>query len=527
MKKNFKKATALLLSAAMAAGMLVGCGSSDKGSTGGSTTGGSTTGGSNAGGSATGGAGIDLSQPVELTMYLLGDRTTDFDEVYGEINKILAEKLNTTVKVEFLSWGEHDTKYSMLFAGGEDFDLIFTASGWAHYESTVAMEGFYPLSEEFIQTYAPDIWEVVPEVAWSQARIDGEIYMVPNFQTEFTQEILAVRGDLMKKYGFDQINNWDELYDFCMACAADGQYVSQGGPWGQYYQTYGLTTINGFTNEMFLYHTMESGDLEVTYLLDWDGFADYCHQAKELADAGAWSSDVLNSTEERQDGLLNGRTATMTWNIGTCYTYASEANKNHSDWNVTLVDTVPNLDKKTGSFINNGVAINAASKNKERAMMVLNEFYTNPAINDLARFGIEGKHWRAIGDDQYEEIDESNFGVDGNCNWGWMNDTIRREPYVANRTPLDDTYDAMMESWRNNIKAEHPYDGFTFNRTPVETQMSAVEAVLGKYYNQLINGIVDDVDATIAAYAKDLETAGINAVRTELEKQLSEYLASK
>lgn len=65
---------------------------------------------------------VDTSEPMELKMYLIGDRTPDFDEVYGKINEILEEKLNCTLSVDFLSWGEHDTKYSLLFSGGEDFD---------------------------------------------------------------------------------------------------------------------------------------------------------------------------------------------------------------------------------------------------------------------------------------------------------------------------------------------------------------------------------------------------------------------
>ena len=511
MKKNLKKAAALLLSAAMTTGMLAGCGS-DNGNNNGTVSG-----------------EIDLSEPVELTMYLLGDRTPDFDEVYGEINKILAEKLNTTVKVEFLGWGEHDTMYSMLFAGGEDFDLIFTASSWGHYESTVAMDGFYPLSEEFIQAYAPDIWKVVPELAWDQAKIDGTIYMVPNYQNEFGQDVLAVRGDLMDEYGVSQITNWDELVDFYKACAAHGTYASQGAPWYQYFQAKGLTITGGAPQggELILYNTQDPNDLSFYYLLDWDGFADYCYQMKELADLGAWSPDVLNSSDERQTGLLTGRTAAMVWNLGTCKTYAKQANAENSGWNVTLVDPVSNQPKKVNSYINNGVAINAASNNKERAMMVLNEFYTNPTINDMTRFGIEGKHWEAVGDDQYKVIDESNFGVDSNCNWGWMNNEIKRTEYIEDRTAVDDTYDEMLASWDNNVKGDHIYDGFNFDRTAVETQASAVEAALGQYYDPLKNGLVDDVDAALEQLRSALESAGIRDVIAELERQAAEYVASK
>lgn len=520
MKKNMKKAAALTLSAAMAAGLLAGCGSKDSGASAGSSAQSGT-----AGSQAAGSNGVDTSEHVDLTMYLLGDRTADFDEVYGEINKLLEEKLNCSINVEFLSWGDHDTKYSLLFSGGEDFDLIFTASSWGHYEQTVAMGGFYELTEDFLQTYAPGIWETVPEIAWSQAKIDGKIYMVPNYQNEFGQDVMAVRGDLMKEYGFEDITSWDELVSFYKACAEHGMYASQGGPWYQYFQSQGLTTTGGApkSGELVLYHTQDPSDLSFTYLLDWDGFADYCKQMKELADLGCWSPDVLSSGAERQTGLLTGKTAGMIWNIGSSAFYGKQANDENPDWNVTLVDPVSEQPKKVNSYINNGVAINVNSKNPERAMMVLNELYTNPEIHDMTRFGIEGKHWEAVGDDQYKVLDQSNFGVDNNCNWGWMNENIKRTEYIENRTALDDKKEAMLEAWNNNVKAEHPYDGFNFDSTNVTTQVAAVDAVVATYFDPLVNGLVDDVDATLKEFRDKMETAGIRDILAEMETQAAAY----
>jgi len=465
---------------------------------------------------------------VDLRMYLIGDRTPDFDEVYGEINKILEEKLNCSVSVDFLSWGEMDTKYSLLFSSQEDFDLIFTGS-WAQYGTVAPKGGFYELTPEFIQTYAPDIWDVVPEVAWDQTKVDGKIYMVPNYQNEFKQDVMAVRGDLMKEYGIEKITNWDELMAFYKACGEHGMYASQGGPWYQYFQQAGYSTTSGAPNSgaLVLYHAADPSDLNFCYLLDWDGFSSYCHQMKELADMGCWSPDVLNDTAERQDGFLNGRTAGMIWNMGSCRGFAKQANKEHPEWEATIVDPVSNQAKAVQPYINNGVAINAVSKNKERAMMVLNEFYTNPQVFDLAMLGIEGKHWEAVGDDQYKIIDESNYGADSNCNWGWTNANIKREEFVEDRTALDDTYDALMDTWNNNVREAHVYDGFNFNTDAVATQYAAVEAALGTYFDPLVNGLVSDVDKALDDLNKAMEAAGIRDIIAEMERQAAEYVAEK
>ena len=353
--------------------------------------------------------------------------------------------------------------------------------------------------------------------------------MVPNYSNEFGQDVLAVRGDLMEEYGISQITNWDELMNFYKTCAEHGMYASQGGPYYQFFQGQGLTTTGGApkSGELVLYNTQDPSDLDFTYILDWDGFTDYCKQMKELADMGCWSPDVLNSGAERQTGLLTGRTASMVWNIGSCTTYAKQANSENPDWNVTLVDPVANMPKRVQPYINNGVAINVNSKNPERAMMVLNLLYTDPTIHDMTRFGIEGKHWEAVGDDQYKIIDESNFGVDSNCNWGWNNEAIKRTEYIENRTALDDTHDEMMDKWNNNVKAEHPYDGFNFDSTNVTTQMAAVDAALATYFDPLTNGLVDDVDATLEQFRAAMETAGIRDILAELEKQAADYVATK
>ena len=194
---------------------------------------------------------------------------------------------------------------------------------------------------------------------------------------------------------------------------------------------------------------------------------------------------------------------------------------------MTLCDPVAALPKKVNSYINNGVAININSQHKERAMMALNEFYTNPDVYDLAMLGIEGKHWEAVGDDQYKVLDESNYGVSNNCNWGWNNMTIQRTEYIEDRTALDDAYDAMMEEWNANVKGDHIYDGFNFDNTNVATQVAAVEANIDTYYNPLVNGLVEDVDATIEQFRQALEAAGIRDVLAEMERQASEYAASK
>ncbi len=540
MKKGLKKVLAILLGTVMTASLLAGCGSSGTGSSSAGTTeaaaeasGGAST---EAAGTESAGDGeqaaasdIDISEHVDLKMYLVGDKPDGFDDVYAKVNEILEEKLNCSISVDWLSWAEHDTKYSLLFSSGEDFDLIFTASSWCHFEQTVALGGFKALDQEFIQTYAPGVWEMLPEVAWTQATVNGSIYMVPANYVEVTPDVLAIRGDLIEEYGYEDIASWDDLISFYKDCAANGIYGNAVGAASIYwlwFQQMGYNVVGGAPSngELVLYNTQDPDDVSLQYILDWDAFSEFCHLMKELADAGCWPSDVLSSTHDRQDGLLNGTGASMVWNPGSCQTYANQANAEHPDWNVNIYNIMPDIKYGSTKYINGGLAININSKNPERAMMVLNEFATNQDLQDLTQLGIEGVNWEPVGEDQYQVIEGAAYTTSNN--WGWRNQDLMRTEYQENPTAVDTKVTELNEYLLANVREEHILDGFSFDSTPVSTQFAAVEAAMGTYFDPLVNGLVDDVDASLEQFRSAMEAAGIQDILDEMQSQVDALVAS-
>ena len=78
-------------------------------------------------------AGKDLSEEVNLVWYVLGDVPPDLDLVLETANEnYFKPVLNCTLEVKFMSWSEYATKYSLILAGGEDCDMIYTAS-WCYF----------------------------------------------------------------------------------------------------------------------------------------------------------------------------------------------------------------------------------------------------------------------------------------------------------------------------------------------------------------------------------------------------------
>lgn len=520
-----KKILAMLLSIIMVMSLFAACG---KTTDGGSSNAGNTVTTADPAGEGSSDSAIDTSEFVELKMYLVGDKPEGYDKIVDAANEILKEKVNATISVDWLSWAEHDTKYSLLFSGGEDFDMIYTASGWCHFEQTVGLGGFKALDESLIQTYAPDVWATLPQIAWNQASINGTIYMLPANFIEVTPDVVAIRGDLMAKYGYDDIASYDELISFYEDCAADGVYgnaVGSASVYWLWFESEGYWTLGGAPDhgQLVLFHAADASDTDLRYIAEDEGFVEYCKQMKALADAGCWPSDVLSATADRQDGLLSGRGASMVWNPGSCQTYANQANAEHPDWNVNIYNVMPNIKYNATKYNNGGMGINIMSKNPERALMVYNLLATDQELQDLFQLGIKDVNWTDAGDGMYEVV-EGNAYNPSNI-WAWRNLDLMKKQYQSNPSAVDTKVNELNEFFLNNVKEEHPLDSFSFDTTNVSTQFAAVEAVTTNYFDPLVNGLVDDVDKWIADFRAALNAAGIQDVLNEMQTQIDAYLA--
>ncbi len=478
--------------------------------------------------------GIDTSKSVSLKMYLLGDGAADVDLVYGEISKILKEKINATITVDFLSWADHDTRYPLLFSSGEDFDLIFTAAGWGHYEQTATKKGFYELTEDFLNTYAPDIMKVVPEIAWDQAKINGKVYMVPNYSIEYGYDVIGVRGDLMEKYGIEKIESKEDLeayYDAIVKNETDITPLATQGIGLQYpylFQSRGWQVVRGTPLPLILYETANPDNTTLVSVIETPEFREYAHKMKEMADKGYWSRDSLTSNDTRSDPWVLGKAASMVWNVNNVSYYAQQINKEHPEWKATFVDIAPNVKRPVNSYTNNGVAINAISRNPERAMMALNLFMTDKQVYDLAAYGIEGVHYKAVGDDMYTPLDDAGrFPAETVCNWGWNNENLKRKLYVENPDPVVIKVQEAIEKWKNELTSNHPLDAFSFTEDNVKNEVAVISTLTTQYFDPICVGIVEDVDKAIDELIAKMKEAGIDKVLQEAQRQVDQYLASK
>ncbi|MCL6457403.1 MAG: ABC transporter substrate-binding protein, partial [Gorillibacterium sp.] len=243
----------------------------------------------------------------------------------------------------------------------------------------------------------------------------------------------------------------------------------------------------------------------------------WIEDARKLYTDGLMHPDVL-AIKDSMTIFESGNVAIYATNeFGVPSNLTTSIPKNVPGAEVEAVTFIPlEKGKVTTNFKQaNFQAIPKVSKKKERAMMFLN--WTAQKENyDLLAYGIEGRNYEAIGDDQYKSLPDSKYSF---------------FPYAWIWNPTDDRLNAgfdpvSIEHFKFNANADNlitsVLTGFSFNPEPVANEVSLYNAIEDKYYTALFNGVMDPTETW-----NKLKSEGgdyLKKIQIELQKQIDEFL---
>lgn len=467
-------------------------------------------------------------KPLVLTMYLLGDRTVDFDKVFEKINEKLSEKINATIDVKFMSWSEYDEKYPLVFASGEDWDIIYSAD-WAYYNAQATKQGFWEITQEDLETYAPLTAESIYEDAWQQSKVDGKAYMLPMNYKEITSYVYLVRGDLMDKYEIDSVSTLDEVEAYCDTIAKNEPGLvpldigSDYDALFMFDRMWNQETLNKVQNlgpwQLMASLDGSKTDLTVTSNIYQDEYLTVVKRLKDWNERGFWSKSAPVNTQNNRESFAAGKSALALMNINTANSEYTNLVEAHPEWDIRVFDAQGDVPSRVQSFLANGMCIFSKSKNPERALMALDLLRNDEEIHNLFSYGIEGEHWQAASDDKIVSLDRaSNYPYDGNCNWGIRNDKYWRT--VEGGIP---GLDELNEKWLSNAKVGK-FETFNFNDESVKNEVAALNDIFSTDYKLLALGFTDDPEKDIEKMKEKMKAAGADKVYIEMQKQALEFL---
>lgn len=460
---------------------------------------------------------LDTSKEVELVMYVISDRPAGQDVVDEHLNEILKEKLNCTLKINWIGWAEYAQKYPLLFSSGEAFDMAYCA-GWLGF-SNLARRGAFMELDDMLEQYAPDNFALQSETALAQATIDGHLYAVPTLLPTYTAYGSIYRGDLAAEAGItDTIDTFEEVEQFC-------DYIVENHPEMEAIDEYSSgpelslvwTRMNGLydidSNLRFLFYDPSAETPTVTPLYDLEGATEFYQRMKEWSDKGYWSKSALSDTDSQKS--QNGKAAMRFHNIDSW----SGAFVQHPEWDFkwgTMTKDVAHL-----PFTQDCMVISNTSKNPERALALWNLITTDQEVYDAFYYGVEGTTYELNDQGQFTILDMDLYAT--SAMWAARTMELNR-----NGVGVPEEYDTIREGWEETIQpgtGTEKFTGFVLDTSNISTEVAACTNAKQQYGWPLELGYTDDVEASIEQYRQAMKSAGIDRVIEECQKQLDAYIA--
>lgn len=530
-----------LLSSVLVAAMLMSmtaCGSDNSAADAAGNAGGAAEGTETAAGSE-GGETLD---PVTLKMYFHGSNVTDDSQVLEKVNEYLQQQINVTIEPIWGTWGDFDQNSVLSLQGGDDVDIYFTCSWSADEYNKFARDGYWVRLDDpennLIEKYASDLWDVLPDVLTSGVTINGSdgygVYGVPGYKDIATQNCWDVNMTRMKELGYTDADI--EHLDYYSDEFAEMLQKAKEAGGADFYPLLveGAVLERMVTNSIIVVGDSSTGNFMSYYLnpedvskegaygnkilnkFATDEFKKFAERTHEFFEAGYIDPACANANQAND--TRTAKQLTGEYLIGT-QSYALGYELQASQERNIEVKMVPCTEPYVDTTSSQGaiMAISTASKNPERAMMLLNLLNTDSYLMTLMNYGVEGVH--------YELQD------------GLVKFTEKRADYqpwtngMGNITILPATVDQGEEFWTKfkdyyGGAKEIPILGYAYDATNCETQMGSVANVVGEYMLPLCAGSVDP-DEKIPEFLKKLEEAGVNDIIDDANAQLDAFMAEK
>ncbi len=504
------KALSLLLSAFLMLSLLLSaCGNSkDSGGSSEPAASGSSA-PSASGGNAT---GASNDKELQLTVAFIGlGNMKEVGLVQEEISKITKAKINATVKLMPIDIGAWVQQINLLLAGNEPLDLLVTSS-FFNFSSQVAKGQLLPI-DDLVAQHGPTIKDTMETAIFNATKIGGKSYGVPSVRDTASDEGFIARKDLMDKYNlnFDNVKTFADLEPIFKTIKDNEPGIY---PLVQRNQTLGIAfeMVRGLIDQMgdtpgIL--VIENQDLKVVNMYELPMYKEALQLARKWYQAGYIMPDSATTQENNNSLLKAGKGFGYFSNMKPGFEAQEKNLNNHEMTAVRITKPKSTSDSSTGFMI----SIPKNAENPDRAAQLMNLLYTDKDIVNLLANGVEGKHYVDAGNGLIKAPEGgSNYVFN---QWQVGNNALAK---TWEGTPPD-VWEQMKEFNKNSIFSKAL--GFSFDSSPVKTEVAAVANVNNQYKAGLESGTIDP--AKLDDFLSKLKAAGIDKIIAEKQKQLDAW----
>ncbi|MGX1262720.1 putative aldouronate transport system substrate-binding protein [Rossellomorea marisflavi] len=450
-------------------------------------------------------SGDSTDEEVKLTWYMIGTPQKDTKKVMEEVNKYTKEKINATIDMKMLDWGEYNDRMQVITTSGENYDIAFTSS-WANNYALNARRGAFLGLNDMMDKYGKDMKKLIDPAFLEGAQIDGELYAVPANKEVGQQAVLSFNNELVKKHNLD-ISNVNSIADLEPLLKVIKEKEKNVTP---------IATFDAYLP----FDSILQEELPFAFRLDGNTDQVVNKYEEEI------TMETLKTMHEYyKKGYIQKDAATSTdsWPLETPNWFVrKEIYQPYAEdvWSRSAGYEIVTRELHEPYIFNNSVtgsmqAISATSKNPERAMMFLNLLNSDEYLRNLLDKGIKGTHYEENEDGTIKDLPArvENYNVPSFA--------------IGNQLILKLYEDDPKDKWEkfeefNKNSTPSPALGFYFDSNPVRTEIAAISNVTSEFSPALLKGAVDP-EEYLPAFNKKLKEAGMEKVLDEIQKQYDEW----
>ncbi len=454
----------------------------------------------------------EVTQTGDTTVvwYLPGEKQADIETVNEAASKISMAKAGVKVELQFIDDSAYSQRMKMNFASAsDDFDLCFT--GYINPYRDAVLRGAYLELDDYIANSEP-IKANVPDYALKCSTVGGKIYGIPNMQIMATSCTgLCIQEDLAQEYGLnpDDIKCLEDIEPF-LAWVKEKHpelYPFKTGDMGGGTRNEPPAT-DAFYGGTKVYKN-EDGTFSVTSPFTEEEYLGDMQLYRSWFEKGYIRQDIASITDQSAEQAA-GKFAV--WRCVYKPGGTEEHNANNPN-NRCIIIQISDAFMPYNAGSTTMTAINVASKHPDEAFKIMELANSDKEFYNILAYGVEGKHYNLDENGRVVLIKNSGYKPNGSWKFGSVFNSL----LVPGQD--DDVWEETIAF--NDAARKSDIMGFTFDTTPVRTEIGQIQTVSGKYKQGSLG--FEPLEAWRPKMMEELEEAGVEKVRAELEKQLNEW----
>ncbi|MDR1902524.1 MAG: ABC transporter substrate-binding protein [Treponema sp.] len=477
-----------------------------------------------AGGASSGSGGASV-HPMRFVVP--GTASADYATGIKAVNdKLKADGVDIAVDLVYLPWDVYDQRLNLMLSTGEPFELIQIMQDVKNISFLVGKEGIVPI-DDLLAKY-PNLKNRFSDDDWKAARYGGKTYAVPatwRSMDNYLSAVTVLLNPLRKVASeFPTDGNIDKFIDVSKKMQA--QILQDKGKTA-YHWMHQLSWAPNWLHRTYPTYPFYVDMSNNLVLARQDGTIDSYFESQEFR----W--DAENYRKIFQAGLIHPdilNTQSVHWTdefslLGVML--PSEANNTLDAW-IGLKQNLPD-EQVTTFFLNpekphvtfyalNFQGISATAERPESGIKFLDWLYSNKQNHDLFHYGIEGTHYTASAPNKIAPINDST-GARLYSSADWMTGYLPWMRFSELASPEQIAW----ATFQADNKVYTPIAAFTFDSTPVASQLAALQTEIIASFYPIRYGLLDYASAYPAAIQR-LKAAGLDQYMAEYRRQFAEYL---